>query len=114
MGEGERSEESCLASVANTLAQSCSGEVWFRKSCRDQQFLSSSTRPSARVAGVDERTLERLLELRLEIAALQQENSAYAWRNFHTAPERHTHGLRRERLEAIKEELMRLRTESTS
>ncbi len=63
---------------------------------------------------MDEGTLECLLELRLEIAALQEENSAYARQNFHTAPERHTHGLRRERLEAIKEELMYLRTGRTS
>lgn len=58
---------------------------------------------------MDEPILERLLELRLEIAALQYENSAYARQDFHTVPERHTHGLRRERLEAIKGELTRLR-----
>jgi hypothetical protein len=63
---------------------------------------------------VDERILEHLLELRFEIAALQQENSAYARQNSHTAPERRTHELRRERLEAIKEELVRLRSGSTS
>ena len=63
---------------------------------------------------MDERILERLLELRLEIAELQQENSAYARQDFHATPERHTHELRRERLEAIKQELMRLRPGSPS
>ena len=61
------------------------------------------------IADVYEPSVERLLELRLEIAALQQENSAYARQDFHTAAQRHTHGLRRERLEAIRQDLTSLR-----
>jgi hypothetical protein len=78
-------------------------------SCGRRQFTSFSTRESGRVAEVYEPSVEHLLELRLEIAALQQENSAYARQDFHTAAQRHTHGLRRERLEAIKQDLTRLR-----
>jgi hypothetical protein len=63
---------------------------------------------------MDEQTLDRLLELRLEIAALSLENSAFAERECATAAEKHTQELRRERLETIKEELLRLRPARTS
>ena len=63
---------------------------------------------------MDKRTQDRIFELRVEIAALQKENSAYAHKGAHTATESHTHELRRGRLEAIKKELMRLRPRSAS
>jgi hypothetical protein len=63
---------------------------------------------------VDKRTQDRIFELRVEIVALQKENSAYAHKGSHTAAERHTHELRRKRLEAIKEELLRRPQGSTS
>jgi hypothetical protein len=53
-------------------------------SCGRRQFPSFSTRPSGSVEDVNEPSVEHLLELRLEIAALQQENSAYARQDFHT------------------------------
>jgi hypothetical protein len=53
-------------------------------------------------------TQQRILELRIEIAALQKQNSTYAQQPFHMPAARHIHDLRRVRLEAIKDELMRL------
>lgn len=77
-------------------------------------FLFSSTCLISYRGGVDQRTKDRIFELRVEIAALQQENSAYAQQGSHTAAERHTHELRRKRLESIKVDLMRLPPGSTS
>jgi hypothetical protein len=53
-------------------------------------------------------TRHRILEFRDEIAALQKENVTYARQPFHMPSARQTHDLRRMRLEAIKDELMRL------
>ena len=63
---------------------------------------------------MDKRTQDRIFELRVEIAALQQENSTYVQQVAHTAAESHTHDLRRERLQAIKEELLRIPPGSAS
>ena len=61
-----------------------------------------------RIFSVDTFTQRRVLELRTEIAALQHEQLVYAQQAFHTPAERHTRDLRRQRLQAIKEELLRL------
>jgi hypothetical protein len=57
---------------------------------------------------MDAFTQRRISELRIEIAALQKENSTYAQQPFHLRAARYAHDIRRERLEAIKEELMHL------
>jgi hypothetical protein len=57
---------------------------------------------------VDAFTQQRVLELRHEIAELQQDNESYRWHERHTAAEINTNELRRLRLLAIKEELMGL------
>jgi len=51
---------------------------------------------------------QRLSELREEIAELQRENELYRRQTKHTPSETNTHELRRLRLLAIKEELLRL------
>jgi len=53
-------------------------------------------------------TQKRVLELRQEIAALQRDNEAYRRREHHKDSEFNTNELRRLRLLAIKEELLRL------
>jgi hypothetical protein len=57
---------------------------------------------------VDVFTQQRISELRDEIAALQKENVTYAQKAFHMPSARHGHDLRRLRLEAIKDELVRM------
>jgi len=57
---------------------------------------------------VDAFTQRRVLELRHEISELQRDNESYRWQERHTAAEINTNELRRLRLLAIKEELMRL------
>ena len=58
--------------------------------------------------GVDSFTQQRVLDLRKEIAALQRENELYKRNRSHTGSEYQTNELRRVRLQAIKEELLRL------
>ena len=58
--------------------------------------------------GLDSFTQQRVLELRKEIAALQRDNESYQWKSYHSTPEFHTNELRRVRILAIKEELLRL------
>lgn len=53
-------------------------------------------------------TQKRVLELRQEIAALQRENESYGQQKHHTESEIMSNELRRLRLLAIKEELLRL------
>ena len=68
-----------------------------------------------RIAGevrVDSFTQQRVLELRKEIATLQRDNESYRRRTRHAESEFHTNELRRLRLVAIKEELLRLSTRS--
>ena len=62
---------------------------------------------------MDAFTQQRVLELRQEIAALQHDNESFRWQKRHTASEENTNELRRLRLLAIKEELLRM-TEPTS
>ena len=57
---------------------------------------------------MDAFTQQRVLELRQEIASLQRDNESYQLRNRHTAAEANTNDLRRFRLLAIREELLRL------
>jgi hypothetical protein len=57
---------------------------------------------------VDAFTRQRVLELRQEIASLQRDNESYRWQKRHTASEDNTNELRRFRLLAIKEELVRM------
>jgi hypothetical protein len=57
---------------------------------------------------VDEFTQQRVLELRQEIALLQRDNESYRWQKRRTASEDNTNELRRVRLWAIKEELLRM------
>ena len=57
---------------------------------------------------MDAFTQQRVLELRQEIASLQRDNESYRGQKRHTASETNTNELRRLRLLAIKEELMRL------
>ena len=57
---------------------------------------------------MDAFTQQRVLELRQEIASLQRDNESYRWQKRHTASEVNTNELRRLRLLAIKEELLRL------
>jgi hypothetical protein len=59
-------------------------------------------------SGVDSFTQQRVLELREEIAALQRDNESYRRKRSHTDSELNTNELRRLRLLAIKEELLRL------
>ena len=61
---------------------------------------------------MDSFTQKRVLELRKEIAALQRDNESYQRRSYHRTPEFRTNELRRVRLLAIKEELLRLRGRS--
>jgi hypothetical protein len=56
---------------------------------------------------VDSFTQQRVLELRHEIAALQRDNESYRRQKRHTDSEFNTNELRRLRLLAIKEELLR-------
>jgi len=62
---------------------------------------------------VDAFTQQRVLVLRQEIASLQRDNESFLCQKRHTASEDNTNGLRRFRLFAIKEELLRM-TESQS
>jgi hypothetical protein len=57
---------------------------------------------------VDAFTQRRISELRSEIAALRHEQLVYAEQAFHTPAEKHTRDLRRQRLRAIKQELLHL------
>ena len=57
---------------------------------------------------MDSFTQQRVLELRQEIAALQRDNESYLHQKRHTDSEFNTNELRRRRLWAIKEELLRL------
>jgi hypothetical protein len=57
---------------------------------------------------VDAYIQRRISELRTEIAVLQHQNSLYSQESLHTRAARHTRDLRRVRLDAIKDELMRL------
>jgi len=57
---------------------------------------------------VDSFAQQRVLELREEIAALQRDNESYQRKRNHTDSEFNTNELRRLRLLAIKEELLRL------
>ena len=53
-------------------------------------------------------TQYRVSELRDEIVSLQKQNSVYARQPFHGPTAKIAHDLRRVRLEAIKDDLMRL------
>jgi hypothetical protein len=57
---------------------------------------------------VDAFTQQRVLELRQEITSLQRDNESYRVQKRHSASETNTNELRRLRLLAIKEELLRL------
>ena len=57
---------------------------------------------------MDSFTQKRVLELRKEIAALQRENELYQRKRSHPDSELNINDLRRLRLLAIKEELLRL------
>jgi hypothetical protein len=57
---------------------------------------------------VDAFSQQRVLELRQEIASLQRHNESFRWQKRHTASEDNTNELRRFRLLAIKEELLRM------
>jgi len=57
---------------------------------------------------VDSLTQKQVMELRKEIAALQLENESYRRQTRPTDSEFHTNELRRLRLVAIQEELLRL------
>ena len=57
---------------------------------------------------MDSFTQQRVLELRHEIAARQRDNESYRWQKRHTDSEFNTNELRKLRLVAIKEELLRL------
>jgi hypothetical protein len=57
---------------------------------------------------VDAFTRQRVLELRQEIASLQRDNESFRWQKRHTESEDNTNELRRFRLLAIKEELLRM------
>jgi hypothetical protein len=57
---------------------------------------------------VDSFTQQRVLELREEIAAIQRDNESYQRKKSHSDSEFNTNELRRLRLLAIKEELLRL------
>lgn len=61
---------------------------------------------------MDSFTHQRVLDLRKEIAALQRENESYQRKSYHSTPEFHINELRRLRLLAIKEELLRLSARS--
>jgi len=57
---------------------------------------------------MDQFDRERVLELRQEIASLQRENELYRSRRRYTAAEVNTNELRRARLQAIREELLKM------
>ena len=57
---------------------------------------------------MDAFTQERVLELRLEIASLQQDNDLYQLHTRHSAEDSRLSEVRRLRLLAIKEELLRM------
>ena len=57
---------------------------------------------------MDQFDRERVGELRREIADLQRENELYQLRRLHTTSEAHTNDLRRLRLQAIRDELLKL------
>ena len=62
----------------------------------------------AYIPTMDQFDRERVLELRREIAALQRANELYQLQRLHTASEAHTNELRRLRLQAIRDELLKL------
>ena len=55
---------------------------------------------------------QRVLELRKEIATLQRDNESFQRKSYRSTLEFHTNELRRLRLVAIKEELLRLSARS--
>jgi hypothetical protein len=57
---------------------------------------------------MDQFDRQRVLELRQEIASLQHDNESYRSQEHHTASKENTNELRRLRLLAIREELLRL------
>ena len=57
---------------------------------------------------MDAFTQQRVLVLRQEIAALQRDNESFRCQKRHTSSEDNTNELRRFRLLAIKEELLRM------
>jgi len=57
---------------------------------------------------MDQFDRQRVLELREEIASLLRDNASYLSQEHHTASESNTNELRRLRLLAIREELLRL------
>lgn len=57
---------------------------------------------------LDQFSQQRVLELRQEIASLQRDNETYNSQPHHTRSESNTNKLRRLRLLAIREELLRL------
>jgi hypothetical protein len=60
------------------------------------------------VGELDSFTQQQVFALRQEIAAVQRDNESYQRQKRHTDSEFHTNELRRLRLVAIKEELLRL------
>jgi hypothetical protein len=60
------------------------------------------------VLSVDALSQQRIVELRQEIASLQRHNESYRLKERHTASEVNSNELRRLRLLAIQEELLRL------
>jgi hypothetical protein len=54
--------------------------------------------------------VDRSARMRAEIAALLKENQLYATQPSHSTAEKRTHALRRSRLEAIREDLIHLRS----
>jgi hypothetical protein len=57
---------------------------------------------------MDAFTRQRVLELRQEIASLQRDNESYRLQKHHTASEAKRNELRKFRLLAVQEELLRL------
>jgi hypothetical protein len=57
---------------------------------------------------MDQFDRDRVLVLREEIASLQRENESYRSQKYHTRAEGYTNELRRLRLFAIRDELLRL------
>ncbi|MGC1644759.1 MAG: hypothetical protein WA741_02935 [Candidatus Sulfotelmatobacter sp.] len=57
---------------------------------------------------MDSFTQQRVVELRKQIAAVQRDNELYQRKKHHTVPEDDNQALRRLRLLAIKEELLRM------
>jgi hypothetical protein len=92
-----------------TVKPLASQMAWTRYAAKAESEASLNPRAGlGYISYMDALDRHRVLELRQEIASLQRESESYRWQARHTASEAHRNELRRLRLLAIQEELLRL------